>query len=51
MKNMRKYRDIKLVKTEWRRNYLVEEPNYHTTKYFHGIFINNRNEKNSNNNE
>ena len=34
MKNMRKHRDIKLVTTERRRNYLVSEPNYHTTKFF-----------------
>ena len=25
---------IKLVPTERRRNYLVSEPNYHTTKFF-----------------
>ena len=31
---MRKNRDIKLVTTESRRNYLVTEPNYHTTKFF-----------------
>ena len=34
MENLRKYRDIKLIKTERRRNYLVLEPNYHTTKFF-----------------
>ena len=34
IKNMRKHRDIKLVTTERRRNYLVSEPNYHTTKFF-----------------
>ena len=34
MKNMRKHRDIKLVTTERRRNYLVSETNYHTTKFF-----------------
>ena len=32
--NMRKYRYIKLVTTEKRRNYLVSEPNYHTIKFF-----------------
>ena len=26
--------NIKLVTTERRRNYLVLEPNYHTTKFF-----------------
>ena len=34
MANMRKYRDTKLVTTEKKRNYLVSEPNYHTTKFF-----------------
>ena len=34
MDNVRKYRHIKLVTTERRRNYLVSEPNYHTTKLF-----------------
>ena len=31
---LKKYRDIKLVTTEKRRNYLVSEPNYHTRKFF-----------------
>ena len=30
VKTMRKSRDIKLVTTEKRRNYLVSEPNYYT---------------------
>ena len=34
MENTRKHRDIKLVTTNGRRNYLVSEPNYHTTKGF-----------------
>ena len=34
MANVRKHRDIKLVTTERRKNYLVSEPNYHTTKFF-----------------
>ena len=34
MENVRKYRDIKLVTTDKRRNQLVSEPNYHTTKWF-----------------
>ena len=34
MENVRKHRDIKLVITDKRRNQLVSEPNYHTTKYF-----------------
>ena len=32
--NVRKHRDIKLVTTERKRNYLVSEPNYHTTTFF-----------------
>ena len=31
---VRKYRDIKLARTEKRRNYLLSEPNYHRTKFF-----------------
>ena len=34
MENVRKHRNIKLVTTERRRNYLVSEPNYHATKFF-----------------
>ena len=34
MENVKWYRDIKLFTTERRRNYLVTEPNYHTTKFF-----------------
>ena len=34
MENVRKHRDIKLVTTERRTNYLVSEPNHHTTKFF-----------------
>ena len=34
MENVRKHRDIKLVTTDKRRNRLVSEPNYHTTKWF-----------------
>ena len=34
MGNVRKYSNIKLVTTERRRNYLVSEQNYHTTKLF-----------------
>ena len=32
MENVRKHRDIKLVKTDKKRNKLVSEPNYHTMK-------------------
>ena len=34
MENMRKYRNIKLLTTERRRNRLVSEPNFRTTKFF-----------------
>ena len=34
MENVRKHRDIKLVTTGEKRNKLVSEPNYHTTKCF-----------------
>ena len=34
MENVRKHRDIKLVATDEKRNKLVLEPNYHTTKRF-----------------
>ena len=34
MENAIKHRDIKLVTTERRNNYLVSEPNFHTIKFF-----------------
>ena len=34
MENAKKHRDIKLATTDKRRNKLVSEPNYHTTKWF-----------------
>ena len=34
MENVRKHRNIKLVATERRRNYIVSNPNDHTTKFF-----------------
>ena len=34
MENVRKHRDMKLVTIDKRRNQLVSELNYHTTKYF-----------------
>ena len=43
MENVRKDRNIKLITTEARRNYLVSEPNYHTAKIFLNFIIN-RNE-------
>ena len=39
MENVRKHRDIKFVTTKRRSNYLVSEPNYHTTKFFTGKLI------------
>ena len=39
MENVRKHRDIKLLTTESRRNYLVLEPNYHTTKFLRNIYL------------
>ena len=34
MESLRKLRDIKIVTTDKRRNYLVSEPNYQTKKWF-----------------
>ena len=34
MENLRKHREIKLVTTDKRKNRLVSEPNYYTTKWF-----------------
>ena len=34
MGNVRKYKDIKLVATERRRNCLASETNFHSTKFF-----------------
>ena len=48
MENVRKPRDIKLLTTERRRNYLVSEPNYHIIMFFTAIQMemkSNRNEK------
>ena len=38
VENVRKLRDIKLVTTEPRKNYLVSEPNYHRTNIFWKIY-------------
>ena len=38
MKNVRKQRDIKLLITEAKRNYLVSKPNYHTIIFFLKIY-------------
>ena len=45
MEVVRNHRDIKLVTTDRRRNYLVSEPNCHGTKFFTKKVISNRNEK------
>ena len=37
IKNVRNHRDIKLVTTDIKRNKLISEPNYHTTKQFSEI--------------
>ena len=42
---LRKHRDIKLVTTETRRNYLESEPNDHTKFFFHRSSISIRNEE------
>ena len=39
MENARKLRNVKLVTTERRKNYLVSEPNYHTIKFFEELFL------------
>ena len=39
MENVRKHGDIKLATTARRRDYLVPEPNYHTTKFFTEILL------------
>ena len=46
MGNFIKHRDIKLVTTKRRRNYLEPQQSYQTTEVFHRKFISNRNEKN-----
>ena len=39
MGNVRKHTDIKFVKKERKRNYLVSEPNYHTTDFFSEMLL------------
>ena len=36
--NVRKHEHIKLVTTKARKNYLVLEPNYHTTNFFQNVY-------------
>ena len=51
VENVKKYRDIKLVTTDEKRNKLVSEPNYHTTKRFSGNLLAIEMEKNKSKNE
>ena len=51
MENVRKHRDIKLVAIDKRKNQLVSEPNYLTTKWLLRRFISNRNEKDKSKNK
>ena len=53
MENVRKHRDIKIFTIEKRRNYLVSELNYHTTKFFteHLLVIKMKNNNNNINNK
>ena len=39
MENVRKHRDIKLITTDKRRNYLVSESNYDATIFFLKIYL------------
>ena len=50
MDNVRKHRGIKLVTTVRRRNCLVSEPSYHSTKFFteHLLAIEIKKENNKN---
>ena len=41
MENVSKHKDIKLVTTKARRNYLVSEPNYHAIIFFFFFFADN----------
>ena len=36
IENVRQHKDVKFVTGERWRNYLMSEPNYHTTMFFHG---------------
>ena len=45
MSNVRKHRDINIVATVARRNYLVSGPNYCTTKLFFPILVSHGNQK------
>ena len=45
IENMTKHKDIKLAPTERRKNCLVSERNYQTTKFFFWTSLSNRNKK------
>ena len=51
MENVRKHRYIKLTTAERRRNCLVSEPNYHTTKFFRENLLAVEMKKNKNKNK
>ena len=51
VENMKKYRDIKLVTTDEKRNKSVSEPNCHTTKRFSGNLLAIEMKKNKSRNE
>ena len=51
MENVRKHRDIKLVTTDVKRNKLVLESNYHTTKCFSENLLATEIKKNKSKNE
>ena len=46
MKYVQKHREIKVVTSKKRRNYLISEPNYHSAKIFTGHFLDIRMKKN-----
>ena len=49
--NVRRHRNIKCVTTERGRNYLVSEPNYHTSKIFRDYLLATGMEKEADTNE
>ena len=51
IENVRKHRDIKLVKTDVKRNKLVSEPDYYTTKRFSENLLAIKMKKNKSKNE
>ena len=51
VENVRKHRYVKLVTTNKRRNQLVSEPNYHSTKWFSENLLASEMKKNKSKNE